>query len=206
MRAEHAPIQSAPRAWQAGAVAAALAGAFFLLFLPTLAWAPLDDDMEQLNLATALEMRWSHAYAVPTLQGEIRLNKPPALPWLTALTISDETLRGLGSPDFATREHARGLLALQARWPAHLMAAIVALCAYSLGRTIHTPLAGVIATAVCVSMLLTARYARNATFDVPLAMWAAVGQLCLAQWALKGRRWTGAVGGGFALGMGMLTK
>jgi 4-amino-4-deoxy-L-arabinose transferase-like glycosyltransferase len=162
--------------------------------------------MEQLNLATTLEMRWSGRYAVPTLQGETRVNKPPGLPWLTALTIQDDTIGDLDSPVQATREHARGLLALQARWPVHLMAALIALCAYQLGRTVHSPLAGVIATAVCVSMLLIARYTRNATFDVPLALWAAVGQVCLAHWALQGRRWIGAIGGGLALGLGMLTK
>lgn len=183
-----------------------LATAWFALTLPLLGRSEWEDDMETLNVATALESKWSGNYFVPTLQAEPRLNKPPLLPWLTAASISQRTAADLDNPDDATRWTALWRLAFEARLPTHVMAALLLLATYGLGRATCSARCGLVAAAVCATMLLFTRYARFASFDVPLALFTAAGQFFLAQWLFHGRRWQGAIGGGLALGLGILSK
>src|SRR5690349_3808229 len=85
-----------------------LVGIFFAAIAPTLAVPEFSSGLENLVVGTALELRRDHAptlayetadgrpgWLVPTLETEPRVKKPPLTPWITALAISDSTLRDL---------------------------------------------------------------------------------------------------------------
>ena len=60
------------------------------------------DVMEARNIVTAREMVTEHNWLIPTMNGEIRIAKPPLPTWLTALPLllgkSDDNLGALRIP------------------------------------------------------------------------------------------------------------
>ena len=75
---------------------------------PTRASRPFGDEMELLNVATAMELRWLDNWSLPSLQGETRMMKPPLSAWLTASIIPSEVLEQLRSPETNARKAAQG--------------------------------------------------------------------------------------------------
>jgi len=69
------PLESTPRSAWPGVLIAAL---FFVVAAPTLSWLEFSNGSENLNIATALEIRRTGNWLLPTLQGEPRYAKPPA--------------------------------------------------------------------------------------------------------------------------------
>src|SRR5215217_5796349 len=73
-----------------------LAAWFFCAIAPTLSWTQFHDSVENLNVATALEMRRGGPWLVPNHQGVPRLAKPPLTAWVTAAAIRPSSVRLLG--------------------------------------------------------------------------------------------------------------
>lgn len=178
----------------------------FIAIAPTLAWLEFSGGSENLNVATVLEMRRTGHWMVPTLQGLPRLAKPPLTAWITAFMVSDRTLAEISSPEAEVRESAYRRLAWQVRWPTLLLACVMVLAVHELGRVIGGSSLGITAALVCATNYAFLRFSRNATTDVHLAAWVAVGSALLAQAVLRRRFWLGCVGGGIALGLAFMSK
>src|SRR3954463_4648805 len=97
----------------------ALVALVFGAIAPTLPWLEFSGGMENLNIATALELRRDHpeSWLIPTLEGEVRVKKPPLTAWITALAIRPGTGAVFPSPGPAVRQAPARRLAWQARWP-----------------------------------------------------------------------------------------
>jgi 4-amino-4-deoxy-L-arabinose transferase-like glycosyltransferase len=188
--------------------------ALLLVFLaaigPTLTWLEFSGSMENLNIATAVELRREHPrlrdWLVPTLEGEPRLKKPPMTAWLTALAIRPATVKELSDPDPKIRAAAAERLAFQARWPALLAACLMLLATYELGRACADPTTGLVAAIVCGSTPMFLRFGRFSMVDVHLGLWVTLANVFLAHAILHGRRWSGCLGAGAALGIAWMTK
>src|SRR5215471_12112008 len=55
---------------------------FYAAIAPTLTWLEFDSGSENLVVAAALEMRRGSQWLMPTLQGELRITKPPLATWI----------------------------------------------------------------------------------------------------------------------------
>src|SRR5207248_798752 len=113
-----------------GAAALLIATAFFIATAPTLAWLEFSSTMENLVVATALEIRRDHVWLLPTLEGEPRVAKPPLAAWISAASIRPATFRSLDSPDPRIRASAYRALAWEVRWPALLSACLMLLAVF----------------------------------------------------------------------------
>src|SRR5262245_60369093 len=90
-----------------------LIGAFIAAVAPTLPWLEFCNTMENLNVATVLEIRRGGPWLVPTLEGRTRIEKPPLTAWVTALPVRPSTLAHLDDVDDASRAAAYERLALE---------------------------------------------------------------------------------------------
>jgi 4-amino-4-deoxy-L-arabinose transferase-like glycosyltransferase len=182
-----------------------LSVAAFLLVLPTLPLHEWSFGSEAVNVATALEIRRTGHWFKPTLQGQLRLNKPPLTAWLTAAAITDETLRLLQSRDPSQRERGQYRLAWQARYPTALLLCISLIAIYELGLTIGGAEISVLSTLVAMSMLLFMRHARWAQTDTQLAIWVSICNAFLARAIFKNQP-RSYIGAGVAVGLAFLAK
>ena len=159
-----------------------IAAAFFVATAPTLAWLEFASTMENLVVATALEIRrddgggggGAGSWLLPTLEGEARVAKPPLAAWVAAASIRPATLARLDDPDAARRDAAYRALAWDVRGTALLCSCLMLLAVFDLGRTIAGPPIGLIAMIVCGSSLYLLRFGRQATTDAQLALWVTV--------------------------------
>ncbi len=187
-------------------IAVLLTGIIFAAVAPTLRWVEFSSSMEDLNVATALEIRRTGNWLVPTLQGEARVAKPPLCAWITAAMISPDTMIAISSGDFDVRNRGFQKLAWQLRSIALLAACAMLMMTYHIGRMLAGPDVGLIALIVAGTSLLFLRFSRFAILDVQLAMWVTLANLLLLSAVIEGRWWLGCIGGGIALGLAMLTK
>ena len=119
---------------------------FFAAIAPTLTWLEFSGGMENLNIATALELRRDHPgnWLIPTLEGEPRVKKPPLTAWLTAAAIRPQTVAKMSSRDASVRRAAAEQLAWEVRWPSLLAACLMLVAVYELGRVVADPWTGVV--------------------------------------------------------------
>src|SRR5205814_5182628 len=89
-----------------------LAAAVFAVVAPTLPWLEFSGSMENLNVATALEIRRSGQWFVPMLEGEPRIAKPPLAAWMTAAAIPPRLIDRLSSRDPSIQDQQYRRLAL----------------------------------------------------------------------------------------------
>jgi len=191
-----------------------IATVFFCGIAPTLSQLQFGDPIENLNVATAMEIRRGGPWLFPTLQGEPRLAKPPLTAWVTAAFLRRSTLADIDSSDPTVRRQALEELAFQARLPALLAICLMLVAACEMGRTVfaaegdeasgHT--AGWVSAVVCGSTLLFLRQCRLATTDAQLALWVSLANLFLAKAVFQEMRWVGFAGAGAALGLALMTK
>jgi 4-amino-4-deoxy-L-arabinose transferase-like glycosyltransferase len=181
---------------------------FFAAIAPTLAWLEFSGGMENLNIATALELRRDHPgnWLIPTLEGEPRVKKPPLTAWITAAAIRPSTVADMSSNDAGVRDAAATRLAWEVRWPSLLAACLMLVAVYELGRVVADPTTGLVAALVAGTTLMFLKFGRLAMIDVHLGLWVTVANVFLAHAILKRRRWTGCVGAGAALGMAFMLK
>jgi 4-amino-4-deoxy-L-arabinose transferase-like glycosyltransferase len=187
-------------------LALGLALLVFAAIAPTLASHEFSSGMESLNVATAQEIRRTGNWLVPTLQGELRVNKPPLETWLTAVAISDHTFRAISSDDLQERERGFRWLAWEVRWTALLSGCLTLLITFAIGRIIFDAATGLVSMAIMASSLLFLRFDRYATTDVLLSFFVAATILLLLIGVLQKRWWIGLVGGGIALALAMMAK
>jgi 4-amino-4-deoxy-L-arabinose transferase-like glycosyltransferase len=195
---------SAPRA----IVWIGIVALFFAAVAPTLSWLEFSGGMENLNIATALELRRDHPgnWLIPTLEGEPRIKKPPLTAWITAAAIRPQTVAELSSLEPAVRRAAADRLAWEVRWPSLLAACLMLIAVYELGRVIADPTTGLVAALIGGTTIMFLKFGRSAMVDVHLGLWVTVANVFLAHAILKGRRWSGCIGAGVALGLAFLIK
>ncbi len=184
-----------------------LIGAFFFVVgLPTLSWVEFTNGSENLNIATALEIRRTGKWLLPTLQGEPRFAKPPLTAWMTALSLRQKTFEELSSNDAGVRRKAYAEAAWQMRWGAYLCACVTVFAVYVLGQMIGGIGLGISAGLIYGTTFAFIRFSRMATTDVHLALWVAVANVFLARAILEGRVWSGHIGAGVAIGLAFMSK
>ena len=168
---------------------ALLAVLFFAAIAPTLTWLEFSGGMENFNLETALEMTRDGHWLVPTLDGQVRIKKPPLTEWITACGIL--SLKSL---------------AFGARWPSLLCAALTLVATFELGRVVGGSRLGLVAMCFCGSSYIFLKFAREASYDTQLALWVTVTNVFLARLLLRREWWLGGAVGAIALGLALMTK
>jgi 4-amino-4-deoxy-L-arabinose transferase-like glycosyltransferase len=188
-------------------LACVIALTFFVATAPTLTWLEFSSSMENLVAATALEIRRTGQWLIPTLETEPRIAKPPLAAWVSAATIRPATVRLLDHPDARVRDAAYRSLAWEIRWPGLLCGCVMLLAVFDLARTI----AGSdgfahLAMLVAGSTLYFLAFARLATTDVQLALWVTIANAAIARLLLRGVTWPAALAAGAALGLALMSK
>lgn len=183
-----------------------MAAAFFVAQAPTLSWLEFSSSMENLVVATSLEIHRTHKWLLPTLEDEPRTAKPPLAAWIAAGTIRPSTLKQIDDPDAARRDAAYRKLAVDVRWPALLASCVMLLAVFDLGKTLAGKEVGLLSMLVCGSTLYLLRFGRQATTDVQLALWVTIANAALARLVVRGPAWGAAAVAGAALGMAMMSK
>ena len=139
------------------------------------------DAIENINVATAMELRRDGHWAMPRLLGEVRWAKPPLTTWITASGITSRTLGALAGSDPAAAESGLRWLAFETRWPAALASCLMLAAIYELGRTLGGRELGLIAALVAGTSLLFVRQSHTATIDAQLALCVAAANMFLAK-------------------------
>lgn len=183
-----------------------VAAAMWAATAPTLSRLEFAYGIENINVATALEILRSGRWIEPTLNGAPRVKKPPLAAWITAAAIRDSTLRGLDSADDAAWADALRALAWDARWPALLAAAAAVAATGEWARLAFGGRGGVAAAVVCASSLILLRHGRQALPDTYLLLFAALANAALAHALLRGRWWRGGLAAGVAVGLAWMCK
>src|SRR4051812_26237794 len=149
---------------------------------PTLPWLEFSGGMENLNIATALELRRDHPgdWLVPTLEGEPRIKKPPLTAWLTGHAMRPATVAAMSSTDPVVREAAAARLAWESRWPSLLAACLMVVATYELGRAVADATVGLVAGLVAATTVIFLQFGRSAMVDVHLGLWVTVANVALA--------------------------
>jgi 4-amino-4-deoxy-L-arabinose transferase-like glycosyltransferase len=151
------------------------------------------DLMEARNLVTAREMVSEGSWLVPTMNGELRIAKPPLPSWITAAVYA------LGG-----HQQNEGLL----RIPAALMATLMVISVWGLVRGLsRDPLLPLKCAAVLATSLILLDLGRRNTWDIyshafmAAAMWAFVGGLRSSD-----RAWWNFLGVGILLAAAFMSK
>ena len=179
---------------------------FFAATAPTLQWVEFAGGAESIVVATALEMRRSGEWMIPTLAGQKRLAKPPLASWLAAISIDARTFDRTLHNDPPVREAAYKRLTWEVRWPALLCACIALAFTYDLGRILAGRRLAVIAALAHGASYGFLRYSRIATPDVQLALWVTAGNFFLARAIVENKRWSGCLGAGAAIALAFISK
>lgn len=185
----------------------AIVASCFAALAPTLRWLDFFHAEENVVVATALEMRRTGSWLVPTLQGKPRTIKPPLTVWVTAAAIRQRTLRDLDSPEANVRHAALRDLAFETRWPTVIAAGLMLVAVYELARATGGTRFGVLSACVGGSCwFFLVRQGSKNTVDLQLALWVSWANACLAWAVLRGRAWSGFIGAGIALGLATMSK
>ncbi|HEX4796615.1 MAG TPA: phospholipid carrier-dependent glycosyltransferase, partial [Humisphaera sp.] len=161
---------------------------------------------ENLNVATALEIRRTGNWLFPTLDGEPRTRKPPLTAWLTAAAIRSSTLDALNNHSAAVRTDGYRRLAWDVRWPALLACCATFVAVFVLGAMIGGARLGWASSIICASTFYFLRYARVSSVDVHLTLWVTTANAFLAAALLRRRLWMGCAGAGVAIGLAFMSK
>ncbi len=196
------PERSA-RAWLPAML---LIAAVFAWVAPTLCWLEFNNTPENLNVATAQEMRRGGPWLVPNLQGELRAAKPPLAAWITAALIRPETMKTISSPDALTRNRGFIELEWETRCPALVAMCILLVAVFGLARTLGGDTLALVSVAICGTNFMFLRFGRLSTTDVQLSLWVSIADWLLAIAIIRGRAWVGFIGAAIALSLAMLAK
>jgi 4-amino-4-deoxy-L-arabinose transferase-like glycosyltransferase len=124
---------------------------------------PVTDLMEVRNLVTAREMALDRHWLLPTMNGELRIAKPPLPTWLAAVSATPLGFAA-ASPDLWSL-----------RLPTVALALLGALATVFYARRLGLSESGALwAGLILMSSFLYARHARVATWDVPVHAFAMV--------------------------------
>jgi 4-amino-4-deoxy-L-arabinose transferase-like glycosyltransferase len=166
-----------------------LSVACFAAIAPTLSWPEFTGGMENFNVATAMETVRDGHWLLPYLQGEPRTKKPPLTQWITALGLLTSHSKPWG-----------------ARWPSLMMASLTLPAVYEIGRIVGGRKLALLSALICGSSFLFLKFAHQASYDIHLALWVTLCNLCITS-AIFRRRWIlGFSAAGIALGLALMTK
>jgi len=179
---------------------------FFCATAPTLRWVEFAGGAENIVVATALEMRRSGEWVVPTLAGQKRLAKPPLAAWVAAISIDRQTFERTRDDSSADLESAYKRLTWEVRWPALLCGCIALAFTYDLARNLAGRRLAVIAALAHGASYGFLRYSRIASTDVQLALWVTAGNFFLARAIVQNKRWSGCLGAGVAIALAFISK
>lgn len=170
---------------------------FFALYLLPSLWRPLTETAEARIAVVAEEMLASGDWIVPTLNGKVRLEKPPLPYWLTAATAAV-----LGPDAEGRRVAEQAPMAVSAALAAFAVVLLVLFGARVFGRA-----AGVWAGTILGLSLLFHRCAQTGSGEIALSFFTAAA-LCAAGWLACARKpgWSTALWLGLGLGLGILVK
>jgi len=141
---------------------------------PMLPWLQFTGGMENVSVATAMETARDGHWLVPTLHGQPRVKKPPIAHWLGAMGILSSQL-----------------LAWGVRWPTLVCACIFLLSVYHLAGIIGGPQIALASALICGSNFLFLRYARQTSYNIPLARWVGIANVFLAKAVFQQQWWGG---------------
>jgi 4-amino-4-deoxy-L-arabinose transferase-like glycosyltransferase len=162
--------------------------------------------MENLVVATALEIHRTGHWLIPELEGEARVAKPPLAAWIAAATIRPSTFRDLDSPDATMRTSAYYRLAWDVRWPALASSCLMLIAIFEFGRNVAGAKYGLIAMVVAATSIYFLRFGRQMTTDVQLALWVSVADAAIARLALRRVTWAASIVAGLALALALMSK
>jgi 4-amino-4-deoxy-L-arabinose transferase-like glycosyltransferase len=186
--------------------ALSLAAIIFAAIFPSLTLQEFSSTMESLNVATALEIRRTNNWLIPTLQGETRLAKPPLAAWLTASCISNDVMNSISSPNADIRAEGYRMLARQVRTLSLLAACAMLVVTAYIGRVLADEHTGLLTLVITGTSLLFLRFARYSATDIHLTLWVTVTNLLLLKALLERRWWLGFCGAGLSLALAMMSK
>jgi len=161
---------------------------------------------ENIVVATALEMRRSGEWVIPTLAGQRRIAKPPLAAWIAAVSVDRDTFAQTLSNEPAVRDAAYRKLAWEVRWPALLCGCITLAFTFDLGRILGGRKLGVIAALAQGASYGFMRYSRIASTDVQLALWVTAANVFLALALLEKKKWLGYIGAGVTIALAFISK
>ncbi|MDH6304100.1 4-amino-4-deoxy-L-arabinose transferase-like glycosyltransferase [Parabacteroides sp. PF5-5] len=149
------------------------------------------DIMEARNLATAQEMVHYGNYLLPTMNGELRLEKPPLPTWIAA------GIEHVAAGNLVAQRCATGMMGF-------LMVLFLYLIVSRLSRNRNTGLIAALILATCINVILMAR---TATWDIytHAFMLGAIYFLILAL-EEKGVQWKNFILSGVLMGLSFLSK
>lgn len=170
---------------------------FFALYLLPSLWRPLTETAEARIAVVAEEMLASGDWILPTLNGKVRLEKPPLPYWLTAAAA---TVLGPDAEGRLVSEQAP--MAVSAALAAFAVVLLVLFGSRVFGRA-----AGVWAATILGLSFLFQKYAQLGSGEIALSCFTAAA-LCAAGWLACARKpgWSTALGLGLPLGLGILAK
>ncbi|NDV83304.1 glycosyltransferase family 39 protein [Bacteroides sp. 51] len=149
------------------------------------------DLMESRNLATAQEMVRTGNYLIPTMNGELRLEKPPLPTWIAA------GIEHIAPGSLIVQRYASGIMAT-------LMVVFLYLLVVEMTRNKKAALFSGLALATCFNVILMGR---TATWDIYCHsfMLMAIYYLVLAL-KKEGAQWKNFLAAGIFMGLSFLSK
>ncbi len=149
------------------------------------------DLMESRNLATAQEMVREGNYLIPTMNGELRLEKPPLPTWIAA------GIENVIPNNLIVQRYAAGIVAT-------LMVIFLYLLVSRLTRNRNLGLVSSLVVATCFNVLMMAR---TATWDIYCHSFM-LGGIYFLILALeeKGAQWKNFIAAGLFMGLSFLSK
>lgn len=179
---------------------------FLLSTAPTLSRLEFSGSMENLNVATALEIRRTGNWLVPTLEGETRLNKPPLTAWVTAAFIRPSLVQRLNDTNPQARDNAYADLAFWIRLAAVLQTCGTIVLVGAIGTTLANRTTGGTAAAAYATSLLVLKLGRSATTDVQMTLWIALAFWGVTLALFRGHTWRGCMIAGIGAGLALMSK
>ena len=149
------------------------------------------DLMESRNLATAQEMVRTGNYLIPTMNGELRLEKPPLPTWIAA------GIEHIAPGNLIVQRYAAGIMAT-------IMVVFLYLLVTEMTRSRKTALFSSVVLATCFNVVLLGR---TATWDIYCHSFM-LGAIYFLVMALKynGTQWKNFLLAGLFMGLSFLSK
>ena len=213
------------QAWREYGLAGLCALLICAALLPTLGWVELSSGSEQLVVAAVLETQREGTFEarwLPSLNGELRVRKPPLTTWAGMLAVSTDEARRLATGE--VNDAAFRWAAIKLRTVALGFGCLLLVGTYSLGRVLlstqkpepatsvtaslnpHAHRIGLTALLICGSSFFWFEQSIRLTTDLTLAafvVWANVG---LAVAILQKRLFLGAALAGVMTGLAFMCK
>ena len=174
---------------------------------PSLWWVEISNESEQLVIGAAVEsLREGSAQRTwrPSLNGEVRLKKPPLATWAAMAGSSVEEARRLAEGPLDEAGHR--WMAVKMRTIALAVSVALLVLTFELGRLLGGRAVGLVALAALGASFGFIKYGTRQTTDLHLALWVTAANVGLAHAVLR-RRWVGGLAlAGAATGLALMSK